>query len=333
MDAFYRTAIHQELYGSALSEKSFEDPLFLLNNFDMFGMSLTQRFGNGHQLTARIQRAANPIATGASGSRYVGLLEYSIPLGVPVSRKTSVGVLWGKIYDAENGRQGVEGVIVRANDLATVTNKNGEYVFNGLQPGPYVLTLDERAALREKITLEKTPLSVFVEGGKNATYSIGLVTGASISGRVMVYKLDNPLPNLVVRKDPALHGPTVTGAEGKGAEGKAAPTAAAGASKMIESAALIATVVELVGPGDAVFHALTDESGRFVFDGLRPGKYTLRVFDDDLPELHTFDKDTFELDVKPAAREQVEVKVVPVVRSIQIIGGGEVTIKKKEPGK
>jgi hypothetical protein len=53
------------------------------------------------------------------------------------------------------------------------------------------------------------------------------------------------------------------------------------------------------------------------------------VFAEDLPELTSFEKDTFELDLKPAAREQVDIKVLPVIRPIQIIGGGAVTIRKQ----
>jgi hypothetical protein len=98
--------------------------------------------------------------------------------------------------------------------------------------------------------------------------------------------------------------------------------------KMIESAALIATALELTGPDEEVFHALTDEEGRFVFDGLRPGKYKLKVYDNNLPELHAFEKDTFEFELKPGSQEKVEIKVFPIIRAIQIIQQGEVTIKQ-----
>jgi hypothetical protein len=192
VDAFYRTSVHQDLYRSVLSEKDFEDPVFLLNNYDMIGASLTRRFGNGHQLSVRIQRAANSFVGTGPANKFIGLVEYSIPLGFPVSRKTTIGMLRGKVFDAENGRKGVEGVIVRANDLVTVTDMSGDYVF----------------------------------------------------------------------------------------------------------------------------------------DGLRPGKYKLKVYDNNLPELHAFEKDTFEFELKPGSQEKVEIKVFPIIRAIQIIQQGEVTIKQ-----
>jgi hypothetical protein len=173
LEAFYRTSVHQQLYQTALSEKSFEDPLFLLNNYDMFGLSLSRRFGNGHQVSLRIQRAVDDSSSGATGGRLVGLLEYSIPLGMPVGRKTTIGRLRGRIYDAESGSKGVGGVIVRANDLATVTDAKGEYIFNGLEPGRYLLTVEPPAETRSKITLERTPLEVAVAGGASSERSAG----------------------------------------------------------------------------------------------------------------------------------------------------------------
>ena len=320
IDAFYRTALHEELYANALSAQDFKDPAFLLNNYDIFGLNLSQRFGNGHQLGVRVQRAANPVGTGLPGSHLIGLLEYSIPLGVPVGRKASAGILRGRVYDADRGKAGVAGVFVRINDLATVTDPQGDFLFRGLEPGAYVLTLDERNMPREKVTVEKTPMTVYVSGGGKVDCSVGLTTGASIAGRIMVFKLENEKADLLVKKAPS--GPSV--GEFETGEGAAAPK-----PRMVESANLTAATVELVGPGDEVFHALTDESGRFSFEGLRPGPYVLRVFAADLPELTSFEKDTFELDLKPAAREQVDIKVLPVIRPIQIIGGGAVTIRKQ----
>jgi len=91
--------------------------------------------------------------------------------------------------------------------------------------------------------------------------------------------------------------------------------------------------VELSGEGD-VFRQTTDPDGRFLFEGLRPGTYTLKVSDDNLPEFHVFERDTVTVDLKPGAKEEVLVKVIPVVRTIQIIDRGEVRIKKrKDPGR
>jgi hypothetical protein len=99
-------------------------------------------------------------------------------------------------------------------------------------------------------------------------------------------------------------------------------------SQLIERAPLAGTAVELRGEGD-VFEQVTDGQGRFLFEGLRPGRYVLRVYDDNLPEFHVFEKDTIELDLKPAGKEEITIRIVPVSRPIQVIDRGEVKIKKR----
>jgi uncharacterized protein (DUF2141 family) len=290
----------------------------------MFGANLTFHFRNGHSLGFRVQRAANPVrATGLPGKSTIGLFEYSIPVGFPVTRKLTVGMLRGRIFDSDKGQLGVLGMIVRVNDLATVTNKKGEYVFNGLNPGSYVLTLDDRNAGSDRVSVEKMPMRLVVQGGKKIDCSIGLTTGASLGGRVMVYDFEGTALQ-VIKNGPDAGAPSV----GSPAE----PGSGTGAkSQLIERTPLAGTTVELRGEGD-VFEQVTDGQGRFLFEGLRPGHYVLKVYDDDLPEFHVFEQDTFEFDLKPAGKEEITISVVPVNRPIQIIDQGEVKIKKKKGG-
>jgi hypothetical protein len=323
MNAFYRTALLHEFYRSALSRESFEDPAFLLNNYDFFGANIIFRFRNGHSLGFRVQRVANPLReNGLPAKRSLGLVEYSIPVGFPVNRKTTVGMLRGRVFDSENGGQGVPGMIVRVNDFATVTNKKGEYVFNCLKPGSYVLTLDDRHAGSDLVTVEKIPMSLVVEGGKKTDCPIGLTTGGRIGDRVMVYDFAGDALKVIQ------NGPDAGGVPSAGSPSD--PDSGSGAkSQLVERTPLAGTAVELRGEGD-VFEQVTDGQGRFLFEGLRPGRYVLRVYDDNLPEFHAFEQDTFELDLEPAGKEEITIRVVPVSRAIQIIDQGEVKIKKKK---
>jgi hypothetical protein len=298
--AFYHTAVLRDIYRNPLSSGDFADPNFLLDNYDTFGASVTWRVWHGHALAFKFQKMVHPYWDGSPPKAFIGMLEYSIPVGLPVSRKRSVGTLRGRIYDTGGGMRGVPGVIVKVNDLATVTGPKGEYVFNGLTPGPYLLTLDDRRAATGKVPVEKMPMTVVVEGGRKLDRPIALTEGASVGGRIVIYD---------------------TGKSGS-----------APAPQLAERAPLCGATVVLQSEGD-VLEQVTDGEGRFLFDSLRPGLYTLHVFGDDLPELHVFERHTFEFDLKPGAKEEVTIKVVPVARSIQIIDQGEVKIKKiKGPG-
>jgi hypothetical protein len=321
LNAFYRTAVLQDLYRNPLASGNFLDPAFMLNNYDTFGANLTYRFRNGHSVGFRIQRVANPFWDGHPAKALIGLFEYSIPVGIPIHRKRTVGMLRGRIYDAERVQLGVPGVIVKMNDLAAVTDSKGKYVFNGLTPGPYVLTLDDRRLGYGKVAIEKMPLTVVVEGGRKLDRPIGLTAGASLGGRVVIYDFAKSGLREIVRKEPESQAPAETAPSGKEAEEGAPP-------QLVERAPLCGTTVQLRGEGD-LFEQVTDGQGRFLFDGLRPGTYTLKVFEDNLPEFHAFERDTLEFDLKSGAKEEVTIKVIPVVRSIEIIDRGEVKIKKK----
>ena len=322
ISALYRTAILQNLYRSALSRENFADPSFMLNNCDLFGVNLACHFRNGHTLELRLQNVVNPFQSARPGKTLMTLVAYSIPVGFPVNRKTTIGMLSGRIYDAEKGRQGVPGVIVKVNDLAAVTDAKGDYVFNGLVPGPYVMTLDDRRVGSDKVPVEKMPVTVLVEGGKKLDCPIGLTTGASIGGRVVIYDFENGAAHQVARKEAETTAPSEPG-------GPAIESGHDAKPQLVERAPLAGTVVELRGEGDT-WHQVTDEQGRFLFEGLRPGHYILKVYDDNLPEFHAFERDTFECDLKPAGKEEVLIKVIPLSRPIQIIDQGEVKIKKRK---
>ena len=321
LNAFYRTAVLQDLYSNALSRENFEDPAFLLNNCDTFGINLACRFRNGHSLALRLQKVVNPFWDAQPPKALIGLVSYSIPVGFPVSRKMSIGMLHGRVYDVERNRQGIPGVIVKVNDLATVTDGKGEFVFNGLTPGLYMLTLDERRAGSDKVPVDRMPLNLLVEGGKKLDCPIGLTSGASISGRIMVYDFENGTSLQIVKKEPDIKAPSAGESVEKAPGDEAKP-------HLAERAPLVGTVVELRGEGE-VYERVTDAEGRFLFEGLRPGPYKLRVYDDNLPEFHVFEKDTFDLDLMTGAQDNITIRVIPVIRSIQIIDQGEVKIKKK----
>jgi hypothetical protein len=319
INALYRTSVLHDLYRTALSRQSFEDPAFLLNGYDVFGASVAFRFKNGQSLGFRVQRAVSPIqASGLPAMRTIGLLEYSIPVGFPVTRKRTVGMLRGRVIDSDRGRLGVPGMVVRVNDLATMTDNKGEYVFNSLGPGSYVLTIDDQHADSDKVSAVKLPLKLVVEGGKTVDCQIGMTTGASLRGRVMTYDSGETALQ-VVKKGPDDRAPSPESPTEAGAGPK---------PQLIERTPLAGADIELRGEGDVLEQA-TDAQGRFVFEGLRPGHYVLRVYDDDLPEFHVFEHDTFEFDLKPASKEEIMIRVVPVSRPIQIIDMGEVRIKKK----
>ena len=81
-------------------------------------------------------------------------------------------------------------------------------------------------------------------------------------------------------------------------------------------------LVEIRDPQE-VLRQLTDPEGGFSFQGIRPGVWTLRVYDDGLPPQHYLEKDEARLELKPGEKSETTIRVLPRLRPIQIIEEGE----------
>jgi hypothetical protein len=68
----------------------------------------------------------------------------------------------------------------------------------------------------------------------------------------------------------------------------------------------------------------TTENRGFSFNSIRPGKWTVKVYDDNLPAYHYLDKAEFQIEVKPGEAKEITASVLPHLRPIQIIEEGEI---------
>jgi hypothetical protein len=67
---------------------------------------------------------------------------------------------------------------------------------------------------------------------------------------------------------------------------------------------------------------VTDKNGRFSFEQLRPGKWTVRFLSDNLPPHHYFEKEELRVDLKPGEEKNIEAKVLLRRRQIQMVDEG-----------
>lgn len=84
-----------------------------------------------------------------------------------------------------------------------------------------------------------------------------------------------------------------------------------------------------ISDGEEVLRRLTDEKGRFSFEGIRPGKWTLKIDPQNLPPHHYLEKEEFQIELKPGQQEEITVKVLPRRRPIQIIDEGKIKSENK----
>ena len=147
--------------------------------------TFTYTFKNRHALVSRTQWSKYEQK---NKEDFSFLVTYSIPLSIPVSKKKSVGVLKGKVYDNEKAeRPPISKVILTANEATAITNENGEFIFPSLKPGTYYLRVDKGSIGLNRIISEKLPIIIEVKGGETITIAIGVATSCRISGRVAVF--------------------------------------------------------------------------------------------------------------------------------------------------
>jgi hypothetical protein len=239
---------------------------------------------------------------------------YTVPLRLPVSKKKSVGVLRGKVYDEERPtRPPIPTVILTTQGATAITDKKGEFIFPSLQPGIYFLRVDKSSIGLNRVTSEKLPITVEVKGGETAEIEIGVVTSCRIAGRVAIFPQG---------ADIKLGDEDTTSTEGLFVVGSGEDEDFE-EENLKKGVGLGNTLVE-VADGKEILRQLTDAKGGFSFDDLRPGEWRVKVYDYDLPPYHYLEEEEFQIQLKPGESKEVTVRILPRLRPIQIIEEGKI---------
>lgn len=231
-----------------------------------------------------------------NGRELAYVLQYSVPLAIPLKRLSLSGQLRGKILD-ERGR-GMANVLVNTGNSAAISDRDGEFLFPSLRPDRHFLVVDKVSIGLEKITLQPMPLEVHIHGGEETRLTIDVVRRVSVSGEVVLFEFDE---TTTTADDIVLAGPK--------------------AGVFIECT-----------NGTAVHRRVSDSRGRFLFTDLQPGEWRLNVTGGDIPPYHFVEKELFEFSLKAGAKEEITVRILPRKREIRIIKeGGDVVVEPRRP--
>ena len=155
-------------------------------NRDIFEISASHGLFKNHTISAKARYTAYRDSAEEDNETFV-FAEYTIPVGLPVSAKKGMGSIRGHLSDAESG-QAISNTILRLNGETAVTNKKGGFVFPSLMAGNHYLSVDQAGIGLDKITTQKLPLKVKVEGGKEVSVKISVTRSALVSGQIMGYR-------------------------------------------------------------------------------------------------------------------------------------------------
>ena len=278
------------------------------HNFDL---ALSYQFPNKSRISAHGRHTLNG-GSSDQEDETAFILDFTIPFGLPVERKKSVGMLDGGVRDEETG-QPIPNAILRLNGATAVTDSAGEFTFPSLKLGTFYLNVDRASIGLERIPVQKTPLEVSIKGGKEESVTIGITKSADFIGKIMVYEFAG--------EDGLQKGFAIDKAVKK-------PLREEGKEQMVELRGLANVLLEFKSKLET-WRVLTDRKGRFRFDDIRPGQWTLTAHSDNLPEYHYLEKDIFDIELVPGEKKELLIKVLPRKRTIQIIEQGQILIEEQ----
>jgi hypothetical protein len=238
------------------------------------------------------------------------MIGYELPVSVPVSRQSQFGCVKGRIRDAENAdRSGISGAVIMLDNHTVITDSKGKFVFPSVAPGVHYLQVEKASIGLDRVTMRRVPMEVRVRGGRTEMVELAVTHGATLTGQVAVFGLGSESARgIFVEQDSAIF---------------VHPD-----DSLNYLYNLPGIEVELRSDGD-VRRTMTDRNGRFVFDELVPGRWTLNVSSAGLPTFHTLETDNRDLIIEPAAFSDLTIRVLPLKRSVIIVDEGKVPVITK----
>lgn len=208
------------------------------------------------------------------------MVKFVHTFNIPVSKKKNIGKLSGKVIN--KGVKNIEGIVLSVGTDQAVTDKDGNYSFPMLPAGNYYMMVDCQKAGVNAITEMPSPYQVEIQAGKETKFNIALTRSAKISGEIVIVKEVATTDN--------------TYAEIRTKLGK--------------------LMIEAKNEGE-VFRIFTTEDGKFSFEGLRPGSWAVKVYEQGIPKEYELVTDLFNLALTSGDIKQVEVKIKEKRRRIK----------------
>lgn len=255
-----------------------------VQDYGLIDAALQHVFPNQHRIAVRGRQS---ILADPALREVAYVLQYSVPLSIPVAHRTSAGQVRGRVL-GEQGK-GFANVLVNIGSAAAVTDANGEFYFPSLTPGRHYLILDKASVGLEFVTRQPMPMALDVRGGDEIRVTLDITKSSTVSAALELYAFEE--------KDTSGSSVTFAGPH-------------------------TGMTIELTS-GQETLRRIADNRGQVVFNDLRPGVWTIRPVGE-LPRFHAYEQEVFEINVGPGKHQEVRFRILPRRRSIRILQDLEV---------
>jgi len=227
-------------------------------------------------------------------------LGFNVPFDVRLARLSNVGEVKGRFVNEAGA--GIPDLVVQLGGLSVLTQADGSFVFPAVPEGDHLLLLGAAAARPDMLAVPALPYRTSVRAGETVVAEFRMVQPAAVQGQVRFVQAEQRSENGVS----AAPGEDIIFGQGRPEE----------------EAELVGNLVVELRRGSETLRTHTNAEGRFQFAFLLPGTWQFTVLRNALPELYRLEPETRSLKIAPGGTAQVEVRLVPVARSIQFMEGG-----------
>ncbi|MBI4417741.1 MAG: SPOR domain-containing protein [Ignavibacteriales bacterium] len=277
-----RTSLQGNVYWSHLEAVTRQE-------FTLLDFILRHEFSNRHQLSLRARK--NYFVPGVRTADLAYVLEYRVPLAVPLHRSGSSSRLRGLVLGEDN--KPVSNALVNVGNAAAITDSKGEFSV-ALPPGRHYLVLDKASVGLDRVTMQPMPMELDVREGREERTILNVVRGATI-------KADVSMKTFIESTD-----------------------------SLLDAGARSGILIE-ASNGLELRRRVSDSRGRVEFTELIPGKWTLRIVGGNIPSFHVLAPEKTDVSVAPGDQAVVSFSIVPRKRTIRIIQTEEPPVVHAEP--
>ena len=244
---------------------------------NLLSCNLNAKIGDNSQLG--FQTRYNLIKNSTDKKELSLILRYTHQFKMPIAKNKETGVLEGAIHYSE--KENKEGVLIHIGSQYTITNKQGVFSFPHLKAGQHYLTIDYSVLGIHALAETKGPYLVSVTPGVTNHFSLNISPDCTIHGVVKIKQEKASSPNTII-----------------------SPVDKKGITLSITN-------------GKENLQTTTDQFGHFQFKHLAPGRWTIQINKDKLPNGLIKEGQSRELDIQPAEDKQIDFILKKQLRIIK----------------